>query len=202
MTDAQESASDDRSRLRGLFEATLDVHRSMSGDRTRAAVLSSAGSLLRSSDVSLTDEPPSTGECTLAAPVELADRRLWLSVSGRSRTEPFDESDRVLLEALASVAAVALSNADLHAEVERQKDDLVLITRSLGEGVCAIDRAGAITYMNPAGASMLGWPDRGSDGWPDCGSDEGGPARATTETPRFLLDPALRAMSLAAERRV
>ena len=188
MTDGQERASDDRLRLRGLFEATLDVHRSMSGDETRAAVLSSAGSLLRSPDVSLTDEPPLKGESTLAAPVELADRRLWLSVSGRSRTEPFDESDRVLLKALASVAAVALSNADLYAEVERQKADLAVITRSLGEGVCAVNPAGAITFMNPAGASMLGWPDGGS-------GDDGLP-RATMETPRFLLDPALRAMSL------
>ena len=192
MTDGQEPVSDDRLLLRGLFEATLDVHRSMNGDQTRAAVLSSAGSLLRSPDVSLTDEPPSKGEGTLAAPVELADRRLWLSVSGRSRTEPFDESDRVLLEALASVAAVALSNADLYAEVERQKDDLALITRSLGEGVCAVNRAGAITFMNPAGASMLGW----SDGWPDGGSADDGLPRVAMETPRFLLDPALRAMSL------
>jgi diguanylate cyclase (GGDEF)-like protein/PAS domain S-box-containing protein len=179
-------ARSDRIRLRGLYEATLDVNRSMGGDETRAAVLSSAGSLLRSAEVSLTAEPPQSEDSTLAAPVELADRRLWLSVSGRSRTEPFDDADRALLDGLASVGAIALSNADLYAEVERQKDNLAVIASSLGEGVCAISKTGEITFMNPAGAAMLGWPDvRTGDDPP-----------LPLETPRFLLDPAMRAMSL------
>jgi diguanylate cyclase (GGDEF)-like protein/PAS domain S-box-containing protein len=180
------SARHDR-RLRGLFEATLDVHRSIGSDETRAAVLSSAGSLLRSPEVTLGSERPRGEDSSLAAPVELTDRRLWLSVSGRSRTEPFDDADRALLDALASVGAVALANADLYAAVERQKDDLSVITRSLGEGVCAINQGGAITFMNPAGAGMLGWADVvAADGRPS----------AAVETPRFLLDPALRAMTL------
>ena len=174
-------------RHRHGLEAALDVDRSLGGDRARAAVLSSAGSLLRSPDVSLTEEAPVMDGSTLAAPLELADRRLWLSVSGRSRTEPFDDADRAVLEALASVGAIALSNAELHDEVERQKANLVVITSSLGEGVCAVSKTGEVTFMNPAGARMLGWPDGGTrKGLP-------GPA---VETPRFLLDPALRAMSL------
>ncbi len=60
-----------------------------------------------------------------------------------------------------------------------------MITRSLGEGVCAITKSGELTFMNPAGASMLGWEDVGPDGRPRLGM----------ATPRFLLDPALRAMS-------
>jgi diguanylate cyclase (GGDEF)-like protein/PAS domain S-box-containing protein len=78
-----------------------------------------------------------------------------------------------------------LSNADLYAELERQKDNLAVITRSLGEGVCAVGKSGEITFVNPAGAGMLGWTDVGADGRP----------RPTRETPRFLLDPALRAMA-------
>ena len=138
-------------------------------------------------------ERPAPEDSTLSAPVELADRRLWLSVSGRSRTEPFDDADRALLDALASVGAIALANADLYAEVERQKDNLSVITSSLGEGVCAINKRGEITFMNPAGASMLGWLES-----PPAAT--GSPASAI-ETPRFLLDPAMRAMALAAERR-
>ncbi len=180
-------ARNDRMRLRGLFEATLDVNRSIGSDQTRAAVLSSAGLLLRSPEVSLDPERPEPEDSTLSAPVELADRRLWLSVSGRNRTEPFDDADLALLDALASVGAIALANADLYAEVERQKDNLSVITSSLGEGVCAIDSSGQIIFMNPAGASMLGWPDGDASG--------GYPAR-TVETPRFLLDPAMRAMAL------
>jgi diguanylate cyclase (GGDEF)-like protein/PAS domain S-box-containing protein len=115
----------------------------------------------------------------------VADRRLWLSVSGRRRSEPFDEGDRALLDALASVGGIALANADLYAEVERQKDNLSVITHSLGEGVCAIARSGDLTFMNPAGAAMLGWDDVAPDGRP-----------RRRVTPRFLLDPALRAMAL------
>ena len=43
---------------------------------------------------------------------------------------------------------------------ERQKEKLSVITSSLGEGVCAISETGEITFMNPAGASMLGWYGR------------------------------------------
>ncbi len=94
---------------------------------------------------------------------------------------PSTKATAALLDALASVGGIALSNADLYAEVERQKDNLSVITRSLGEGVCAISRSGDLTFMNPAGAAMLGWEELGPDGRP----------RPGTSTPRFLLDPAL-----------
>ena len=179
-------ARNDRLRLRGLFEATLDINRTMGSEATQSAVLTSARSLLRSPEVSLADQRPERGDGTLAAPVELADRRLWLSVSGRSRAEPFEDEDRALLHALASVGAVALANTELYAEVERQKDRLSVITSSLGEGVCAVSKDGRITFMNPAGSAMLGWPAASNDRVP----------YAPVQTPRFLLDPAMRAMSL------
>ena len=106
-------------------------------------------------EVTLTTEQPA--ESGLSAPMQVADRTLWLGVSGRDRTEPFDDADRALLEALASVGAVALANAELYGEVQQEKDKLSVITSSLGEGVCAVSEAGEITFMNPAGASMLGW---------------------------------------------
>ena len=46
-------ARHDRARLHGLFDATLDVNRSMGTDETTAAVLNAASSLLRSPDASL-----------------------------------------------------------------------------------------------------------------------------------------------------
>ncbi len=179
-------ARHDRTRLRGLFEATLNVNRSMGGDETRSAILNSASSLLRSPDVTLTaEEPPTT---SLNTPVILGDRRLWLAASGRSRTEPFDDADRALLDALASVGAVALANTELYEEVQRQKDNLSVITDSLGEGVCAVNATGVVTFMNSAGMEMLGLatPDPESGLVPDC---------IGIAIPEFLGDPAMRAMT-------
>jgi diguanylate cyclase (GGDEF)-like protein/PAS domain S-box-containing protein len=177
----------DRARLRGLFEATLDVNRSMGTQETKDAVLAAVGALLRSPEVTLTSTQPEGDG--MWAPMSLDDRTMWLGVSGRSRTEPFDPADRALLDALASVGSVALSNAHLYTEVQRQREHLSTITSSLGEGVCAIGESGQVTFMNPAAASMLGWYNLPSSG------DEG-PLLSAVETPRFLLDPAVRAMSL------
>jgi diguanylate cyclase (GGDEF)-like protein/PAS domain S-box-containing protein len=177
-------ARHDRARLRGLFDATLDINRSMGSEEITAAFLRAAASLLRSPEAALTARRPEGG---LSAPVDLADRTLWLGVSGRSSTEPFDAADRALLDALASVGAVALANADLYAKVQHQQENLAVITDSLGEGVCAVSRDGEITFMNPAGATMLGWYDA---------AEWGGRIGAAGETPRFLLDPAMRAMAL------
>jgi len=178
-------ARHDRARLHGLFEATLEVNRSMGIEDTRAAILESARSLLRSPKATLTEEEPET--TSLSAPVELNGRRLWLGVSGRSRTEPFDEPDRALLDALASVGGVALTNTDLYEEVQHQKDNLSVITNSLGEGVCAVNALGEITFMNPAGSEMLGWTSS------ELGMVKG-LEQAGMPTPHFLIDPAMRAM--------
>ena len=180
------SARHDGARLRGLFQAALDVNRSMGMDETRAAVLASAGTLLRAPDVTVTEERPARP--ALAEPMQVADRTLWLGVAGRSPTEPFDDADRALLQALASVGAVALANAELYAEVRQQREKLSIITGSLGEGVCAVSEDGRITFMNPAGAGMLGWYGLETD-------DEG-PVVPATEAPDFLREPALRAMAL------
>ena len=180
------SARSDGARLRGLFGATLDVNRSMGIDETRAAVLGSAGALLRADDVTLGEERPDRP--VLAEPMQVADRTLWLGVAPGGRVEAFDEADRALLQALASVGAVALANAELYAEVRRQRERLSVITGSLGEGVCAVDEDGRITFMNPAGAAMLGWHGVETNGK--------GALTLGTEAPDFLREPALRAMAL------
>ncbi len=182
-------ARHDRARLLGLFEATLDVNRSMGIEETKTAVLNAASSLLRSPDASLGAAAPSGDHDELAAPMAVGDETLWLRVAGRSQTEPFDDADQTLVEALASVGSIALANTNLYAEVQQQKDKLSIITSSLGEGVCAISETGEITFLNPAGASMLGWYTVGA------GEDDG-PILPAYETPRFLLDPAMRAIAL------
>ncbi|MHB8592759.1 MAG: diguanylate cyclase domain-containing protein, partial [Acidimicrobiales bacterium] len=182
-------ARHDRTRLRGLFEATLDINRSMGTDETTAAILSSARELLRCSEAELTDRADQSG--TLGARLSLTDNPMLLIVSGRSRAEPFDGADQALLDALAAVGASALTNAALYQEGRIQRERLSAITSSLGEGVCAVDRSGQVTFMNPAAAAMLGWPSAQelSGHELESGLDFG--ARA----PSFILAPAMRAMA-------
>jgi diguanylate cyclase (GGDEF)-like protein/PAS domain S-box-containing protein len=154
-------ARHDRARLEGLFLATLEANRSMGQDEQAVlgVLFSSARSLLRCSHVSLRPEP--NLERALCAPVTFLGETSWLTVAGRSRTEPFDAADQKLLEALAAVATGALSNAALYKSSERQKQHLAAITSSLGEGVCALSLSGEITFANKAAASMLGWAPTG-----------------------------------------
>ena len=181
----------DRARLRGLFEATLDVNRAKNIDETKTAVLHAASLLLRSPEATLTSAQPEGEDLTTS--FEVGGEELWLGVSGRSRTEPFDDADQTLLEALAAVGSIALAKTNLLDEWQQQKDKLSVITSSLGEGVCAITEAGEITFLNPAGASMLGWYTIGAGG---SASEDNAPILPANETPRFLLDPAMRAIAL------
>ena len=81
-------AHHDRERLNGLFRATVDANRTISKDDVTSAILESARTLLRCSDAELVDKPSEND--ALASPVAMSDQQLWLAVSGRSRTEPFD----------------------------------------------------------------------------------------------------------------
>lgn len=182
-------ARHDRSRLRGLFEATLEINRSMGTEEITEAILTSARSLLRCADAKLTDRANATG--ALGSPLGLTDNPLVLAVEGRSRAEPFDIADQALLDALAAVGSTALTNAALYQEGRLQRERLSAITSSLGEGVCAVDRSGQITFLNPAAAGMLVWKTlpvlRGHE--LESGLDFG------IRAPSFILAPAMRAMA-------
>lgn len=177
-------ARDDRVRMRGLFEAALDANRSFGHGTVASSITTAAQSLLRCSVAELREGPPADGE--LGAAVALDGHDLWLVVSGRSRTEPFDSADESLLQALVAVGAGALTNAELYREGRIQRERLAAITSSLGEGVCAIGTDLRVTFLNPAAAAMLGLPE--------VQMSSGGPGSAPPAPP-FLAGPALRAMS-------
>lgn len=181
-------AHHDRARLHGLFEATLETHRTMGREEVVSSLLASARTLLRCEDAALS-ESPATGR-GLSAPLPVLDEPMWLTVSGRSRHEPFDPADQVLLDALAAVGAGALSNAQLYEEGQHQRDRLSAITSSLGEGVCAVSCTGQVTFVNAAASTMLGWDhvDDLSHFLPPV-ELEAGP-----RAPSFVLAPAMRAM--------
>jgi diguanylate cyclase (GGDEF)-like protein/PAS domain S-box-containing protein len=181
-------ARHDRARLNGLFESTLEIHGSMGREEVVGSLLEAAKSLLRCDAATLSDSAPEDG---LSAPLRTLDHTTSLTVSGRSRTEPFDKADRSLLHALAAVGAGALTNARLYEEGTHQRERLAAITSSLGEGVCAVSRNGRITFMNPAASSMLGWDAlaelQNLSIVPD--SEPG------LAAPSFILGPAMRSMT-------
>jgi hypothetical protein len=177
-------ARHDRSRMRGLFDATLEANRSMGDGDVITPVLESAQTLLRCSDAVLSDVEPASGR--LSAPLSVNGAPNWLVVSGRSRTEPFDGADASLPAALAAVGSGALTNAALYREGRYQRERLSAIPASLGEGVCAIDPAGSVTFLNPAATQMLG-SRATSESNPIDPPNEG------TVAPDFLRLPALRA---------
>ncbi|HEV8063952.1 MAG TPA: EAL domain-containing protein [Acidimicrobiales bacterium] len=152
-------ARHDRSRLLGLFDTTLRVNRSIRGDEVMAGLSDSAAELLRGSTAAVVSDKPAPEGGGIAAPMTVNGEQRWLTVSGRSRTEPFDGADRALLEALASVGTVALENSSLYAERVRERERLVAITSNLGEGVCAFDADSHITFANHVAESLLGVPE-------------------------------------------
>jgi diguanylate cyclase (GGDEF)-like protein/PAS domain S-box-containing protein len=179
-------ARHDRSRLRGLFDATLEANRSMGDGDVMAPILEGAKALLRCSEAVLSDIEPDPEQLSATLSVDGATR--WLVVSGRSRSEPFDAADGGLLEALAAVGSGALTNATLYQEGRRQRERLSAITASLGEGVCAVDPSGSVTFLNPAANKLLAWTTDGDPAMPGA-HGEG------TLAPDFLRLPALRAMT-------
>jgi diguanylate cyclase (GGDEF)-like protein/PAS domain S-box-containing protein len=183
---ARFAALHDRSRMEGLYETTLEANRDLRQQAVLETILGSARRLLRSPEAALTREDPEPG--LLAAPMTVADQQQWLVATGRRRDEPFDDADRGLLRALAAVGSGALSNAELYQQVRVERERLSSITLNIGEGVCAINAAGMLTFVNGAAASMIELPAL------DFAIDQPVSEGALT-APDFLLVPGREAMN-------
>ncbi|MDX6391749.1 MAG: hypothetical protein QOJ73_2812 [Streptosporangiaceae bacterium] len=146
----------ERARMEGLYEVTLEANRGLRRQAVLETILGSVRGLLRSPEATLTSDDPDTGQ--LAAPMTVADQQQWLVASGRRRGEPFDDADRSLLRALAAVGSGALSNAELYQQVHVARERLSSITLNIGEGVCAIDADGKLTFVNRAAAGLVKLP--------------------------------------------
>jgi diguanylate cyclase (GGDEF)-like protein len=175
----------DRARMEGLYEVTLDANRGLRHEAVLETILASVRQLLRSPKATISAGEPDAGE--LAAPMMVAEGVQWLVASGRRRDEPFDDADRGLLKALAAVGTGALSNAELYQQVHVEREKLASITLNIGEGVCAIDAAGKLTFVNPAAADMIQLPSLGAAPGHGAGAGE-------LAAPDFLLVPAREAM--------
>lgn len=175
----------DRARMEGLYDVALQANRPLSEHAVLDTILESVRRLLRSPRAFLTSSDPGDGH--LVASITVAGERRWLVASGRRRDEPFDDADGVLVRALAAVADGAIRNAELYQQVRLERERLSSITHTIGDGVCALDPGGRLTFVNPAAADLLGLPVLSvTAGHPASGED--------LPAPDFLLAPAREAM--------
>ena len=180
------NAQYDRARMKGLYEVALDTTRqSLHSQQVIDSLLDSTKRLLRSSDAEVTSQPPESS--AMATQIDVGDGSEWLVVSGRRREEPFDEADRILLDAIAAIGKGALTNAQLYGQVRYEQKRLSSITLNIGEGVCAVDADGRLTFVNPAAAEMIDVPAL------TVAIDDGMRSDALL-APAFLLGPAREAM--------
>jgi diguanylate cyclase (GGDEF)-like protein/PAS domain S-box-containing protein len=185
---AQFKLQRDRSRIRGLFNVTLEANRRLRQEAVLEAILEAAMEQLRCDGADLLERPPEAGE--VGSIVEVAGQRHWLIVSGRRREEPFEAADQVLLDTIAAVAQGALTNAELYRQVRYERGRLASITLNIGEGVCAVDVSGNLTFVNPAAASLVNLPTRTIPVGERMRED-------ALRAPDFLLAPAREAMAAA-----
>lgn len=183
---AQFTLQRDRSRVRGLFNVTLEANRRLRQEAVLESILDAAMEQLRCDRAELVDRPPEAGE--VGSIVEVAGERHWLVVSGRRREEPFEATDQVLLDTIAAIAQGALTNAELYHQVRYEQGRLASITLNIGEGVCAVDVSGNLTFVNPAAASLVNLPTRTIP-------VEERLNRDVLRAPDFLLAPAREAMA-------
>jgi diguanylate cyclase (GGDEF)-like protein/PAS domain S-box-containing protein len=175
----------DRARMEGLYEVALEANRGLRHEAVLETILGAVRRLLRSPEAAVVTADPGPGR--LAAQLAVAGRQQWLVASGRRREEPFDAADRSLLKALAAVGSGALSNAALYQQVRVERERLSSITLNIGEGVCAIDADGKLTFVNRAAANLIELPSL------DVTIDDPVSHGALT-APGFLLAPAREAM--------
>ncbi|HET9732116.1 MAG TPA: EAL domain-containing protein [Acidimicrobiales bacterium] len=183
---AQFKAQHDRTRMQGLFDVTLEANRRLNEEAVIESVLQAAREQLRCKGAELTSVAP--GEDAMAAAIDVGGSRQWLAVSGRAREEPFDQADRMLLDAIAAIAKGALTNAELYRQVRFERGRLASVTLNIGEGVVAVDGDGNLTFVNPAAAELIKLPARHTvvaDSLP----------RDSLRAPEFLLAPARAVMT-------
>ena len=93
----------------------------------------------------------------LAVPMIVGDNVLGVFDVQSDVTGRFTEADINIQTTLASQIATALQNARSFTQAELQRRQNELILGSAGEGIFGLDKQGNHTFVNPAGAEMLGY---------------------------------------------
>lgn len=87
--------------------------------------------------------------------IRMRDKSLgWRWVRGRAQVVDRDETGRAL-RLIGTVKDIEAEVAARH-EAQRANERVALLLESTEEGICGLDESGRISFINPAGAGMLG----------------------------------------------
>jgi diguanylate cyclase (GGDEF)-like protein/PAS domain S-box-containing protein len=136
-----------RQTTEALYAAAGRIRASVESDAVRLELVKSARELLAATSARILDVEAASPSSAMRSEL---DDATCIEVDGRATGGKWTRTEHGLLQALAAVASGALANALLFEQMNA-------ITRSLGEGVVALDEVGRITFANPAAESMLGW---------------------------------------------
>jgi two-component system NtrC family sensor kinase len=79
-----------------------------------------------------------------------------LGVDNRSAKRPFTQHHELLMKVLADFAAIAIQNAQLYAESERERTKFETTIANIQDGVILLDNEKRILLINPAAKSVFG----------------------------------------------
>jgi diguanylate cyclase (GGDEF)-like protein len=105
-----------RTRVQARFDAAADTHAAGTTAEVVAAVVRQSRDVVRSPQVVLREEPPTSGELGVRLRTS-EDERCWLVAAPRPSGDPFSEDDRLALEAMAAVAGESLGRARVVADM-------------------------------------------------------------------------------------
>jgi PAS domain S-box-containing protein len=102
----------------------------------------------------------------ISVPLAVNDKPIGLLSLYYDTGKHYTMEDLDFAAELARRAAIAIENARLYEEIERQRQWLQVTVSSIGDAVIATDRAGNVIFMNPVAQELTGWPETDAAGVP------------------------------------
>ncbi len=102
------------------------------------------------------DAPPHN---LLTCPIQVGSRQLGLLVVLSPADQLFSTADGKLVAAVTSQAAIALSRAEHHRQIEIERQKLDQVIRHHSDGIVVLDKDGNTTLCNPIALELLGTAD-------------------------------------------
>ncbi|MFZ5879453.1 MAG: response regulator [Chloroflexota bacterium] len=123
-----------------------------------AEINESRGSLIVNDVQSEPRWPAREGDPTrsvVIAPMSGRERLLGLLALAHERPGYFEAEHQLLLQAIASQAAIAMENALLYADISRQQKQLSVVLDGVADAIITFDADGRLSLINPAGRELF-----------------------------------------------